>query len=121
MITGALLLGKDESYQQLIKKRILKTVITIIMASAILKYYMSMYSGTSLDLRDFFLKVYKDEISGTYWYLYSYLGILLMLPLLRKMANSMEDKDYKYLILLYLFMRIIRFAQFALGKGMTYL
>ncbi|MCM1268389.1 MAG: acyltransferase family protein, partial [Bacteroidales bacterium] len=41
--------------------------------------------------------IYSAPKLETYWFLYLYLGFLLLLPLLRKMASGMTDTDYGYL------------------------
>ena len=38
---------------------------------------------------------------GAYWYLYCYLGFLLLLPLLRRIANGMTKQDFILLLLIH--------------------
>lgn len=41
-----------------------------------------------------FIKVYSVSPSNSLWYLYAYLGILIMLPFIQKMTASMQRRDY---------------------------
>lgn len=94
MISGAVLLGKQESYKEVFKKRILKTVLVIVAFSLV--YYISSIDLETFSISDFLYKIWKGPITNAYWYLYMYLGLLVMLPLLRKMLQNMEKKDYIY-------------------------
>lgn len=97
MIGGALLLEKEESYKDLYKKRVLKFIIILIGISLFYYIYLGYRRGSIMNLTDFARSLYSTNISVALWYLYSYIGFLVMLPLLRKMVKAMETKDYVYL------------------------
>ncbi|MBR3642650.1 MAG: acyltransferase family protein, partial [Parasporobacterium sp.] len=45
-------------------------------------------------------KLIEDSWMIPYWFLYAYLGFLLTLPLLRRLANAMKEREFQYMILL---------------------
>lgn len=99
MISGANLLGKTEDYKQLFRRIIKYSAILLFWGT--LQYFRYIRTGkTDLSIRSWWSNIYSSPKLETYWYLYLYLGFLLMLPLLRKAASKMEDKDYRYLFIL---------------------
>lgn len=96
MISGAVLLGKEESYKDLYKKRVLKTVLVILIFSFV--YYIDKVriDGAVFSLKEFWQSILHDPITNAYWYLYMYLGLIIMLPILRKLVKNMQTKDYLY-------------------------
>lgn len=100
MISGVNLLGKTESYRELFVKRILKYLV-IILFWGTLQYFRYARTGKiALSVGEWWNNIYSTPILETYWYLYIYLGFLLMLPLIRKIASGMSQKDYRYLFIL---------------------
>lgn len=124
MISGALLLGKDESLRDLYKNRVLKFTGILIVVSLLYQiYYNWYYNDLELNtLNNLFKTIYTRSATAALWYLYSYIGMLVMLPLLRKMVKTMEKKDYLYLAAWSLFIcGIVPVAQYYLSKGTVYL
>lgn len=124
MISGALLLGKDESLRDLYKNRILKFTGILIVVSLLYQiYYNWYYNDLELNtLNNLFKTIYTRSATAALWYLYSYIGMLAMLPLLRKMVRAMEKKDYIYLASWSLFIcGIVPVMQYYLSKGTIYL
>lgn len=98
MVSGALLLSKEESYSQLFKKHIWKYSLVLAFISY---FYFVVYCGNNWsDFGGFIKKVYKGPIVGLLWFLYAYLGYLLILPLIRKMVHNMTNEDYRYLLII---------------------
>ena len=106
MISGAFLLGKEESYRDLFRKRILR--MTVVLVGTSLVYYVMIgltVPGKSLGLHsvpDFLRNLFHEPITAPLWFLYAYIAVLLVLPFLRKMVRSMENRDYMVLLLLHL-------------------
>lgn len=97
MISGATLLGKKEDYRQLFSGRIARYV-GIILFWGTLQYLRYVRTGKAgVSVRNWWNNIYSSPKLETYWYLYLYLGFLLLLPLLRKAVSGMTDKDYRYL------------------------
>lgn len=93
MCSGVVLLGKDESYSRILKHRALKIIVVMILCTFVVAY--GDYSITNL-VTTFFTRLN--------WYLYAYLDYLLMLPLLRGIAKTLERKHFEvYMILVSLF------------------
>ena len=99
MISGALLLGKTETIKEVYQKRVIRIVFVIIIFS-ILQYVVKISKGEfdSPSLKDFILRLLSGNIQETYWFLYAYLGYMMLLPFFRKMAISLSDKEFIYLI-----------------------
>jgi len=96
MISGALLLGKEESYRDLFCRRIVRFASVLFLAS------LTLY--TAGHLRDFRLgdaiaDTLTCEVTGVYWFLFAYLGLLAALPFLRKIAAAMSGPDFCFLVL----------------------
>lgn len=94
MISGTLLLSREESYRKVFM-RIVKIVAVIFLFS--LLYY------TPQGVADYVKSVTSHNLTKSYWYLYMYAGVLVMLPILRKMVKNMENKDYIYFFVIAFF------------------
>ena len=100
MISGALLLGKEDSLRDLFKKRILRIVFILFVASFFM-YLYKCYTGVyHFDLSEFFYILCTKQVVPAYWYLYAYIAYLLCLPFLRILANHMERSHYTFLFVL---------------------
>lgn len=100
MISGVTLLSKQESLKDLFFKRVLRYVLIILLFGTV-QYFRFFRTGkVALSLGAWFTSVYCSPILETYWFLYLYLGFLLLLPLLRKLAAGMDKKDFIYLFLI---------------------
>lgn len=99
VITGAVLISKAESWREILKKRVSKIIIIILVASAcmyILKCFV--WQQNTFSVRDFFVRLITNEIHVSYWYLYRYLEILLMLPIIGLIARNSDKEVRKYLM-----------------------
>jgi surface polysaccharide O-acyltransferase-like enzyme len=93
MISGALLIQKEESIAVLFKKRILRMLLILVIYTIGYMWYFSV-PGTE------FLKcLIEGKLTEGGWYLYSYLSFLIILPLLRKLVKQMETKDFVGIII----------------------
>lgn len=113
MISGALLLGREESCRELYGKRVVRILLALVLFSCVeYCYKLAMGAGSvraafravadGFHLVDFLRGIYSEEQAAAYWYLYAYLAFLVMLPLLRKMVRMMRAEDYRYLFVLQL-------------------
>lgn len=100
MISGALLLGRDEPIGTVLKKRFLRFAGILAGISVLYWLYDAAVHDSSLDPGSFLTRLYSADLSVGLWYLYSYLSVMLMLPLLRRMARSMTNQEFIYLALL---------------------
>lgn len=94
MVSGACLLGRDETIGKTLK-RTGRMLLVLMVMSAI----YNMLRQEPLELIEFLEEVFVNPVTNSYWYIYLYIGILLLLPILRKL--KLEKKDYIYLTVLY--------------------
>ena len=101
MITGSLLLDKKESVREVYTKRIRRIGIILILFS-LFYYILNVCRNVEKEfsLSDFIKGLLNGSIQESFWYLYLYLGLLLVLPLLRKMAVSCKNSELRYFLFL---------------------
>ncbi len=115
MVSGALLLKKEEGIGAVYKKRFLRMFIILVITSLLYTAYDCINAGTSFDIIAFLKTLYGSRASVALWYLYSYLALLMMLPLLRKLARNLTLHEYVYLACMsLLFIGIIPILQYRL-------
>lgn len=107
MISGALLLGRDESIRDLYKKRISRIVFILVIFSLMQYVYIIRDDIHTFSIIAFLKSIYSNPIIIPYWYLYSYLSFLVILPFLRKMVQKMNQTDFIYLFILWICMSFI--------------
>lgn len=94
MISGALLLRKQENVNTVLKKRFLR--FFIVTAVAVLIYYVR--EGVDISAVGYFNALYKGGVLPQHWFLYSYLSFLLLLPFLQRMVAAISENSlYWYL------------------------
>lgn len=96
MISGALLLGKEESYRDLFCKRIARFASVLFLASLML---YTIGHLRDFQLREAILDTLSCSVTSIYWFLFAYLGLLFTLPFLRKIAAAMSGPDFYFLVL----------------------
>ena len=107
MISGALLLPKEESIGRVFKHRVLRMVLVLALFS-MLHYLWQLWVGGYYDgfsLKFYIQRLYTGCFAPTYWYMYSYIGMLLMLPFLRKLVKVMPRRYFLYLFVLVVLLR----------------
>ena len=101
MISGYLLLNRRDSFKKSVE-RIARTVLVIVLFSGV--YYLNnCYRDPSQVIRvwGFLRSIWGNSITNAYWYLYMYLGLMVMLPILQILSQAMDANAYKYLFLCY--------------------
>lgn len=117
MISGSCLLGKDESLFKIYYKRVLR--IGIALFGGCLLYYCL---NSPIGPKDFMVKFLTVDVVYSYWYLWAYLGVLVMLPFLRAMAKGMKKEDYIYLLVChFIFSSMVPIINKALGISISIL
>ena len=118
MISGALLLEKEESFSVLFRKRVLRFALVLLLFSLLAYLYELGFDVASFNYYTFLTQLYSYRLVDSYWYLYCYLGYLLALPLLRRLAAAMRGRDYQYLAALWLVIKSVELLPvFALGES----
>lgn len=108
MISGVLLLGRDESIKDVLEKRVLRYAIIIIVFSFV--YYLRMYLKNpeyGFNIKFFVKTIYENPFIIPYWFLYAYLAFLVMLPFLRAIVKGISVEHY---LLLFSVMIIISYS-----------
>lgn len=102
MVSGALLLGKEETIKEIWKKRVSRFLIVLIVFTYFQVIYNCIINGTfdGFNIKDIFINMLNSPVRTSYWYLYSYISFLVMLPFLRKIAVNINEKEFIYLFLL---------------------
>ncbi len=110
MISGALLLKKEEDIITVIKKRVSRTCVIIFVfeLGIYIEYHVyGLFHGEcyGLSANYFIYKLLSEGLAGTgaYWYLYSYLGFLFMLPFMQRVAKNIQEQDVYILLFLHFF------------------
>lgn len=104
MCSGILLLGKTESVKEILKKRVCKYLIVIIVFTILYYIVLSVQDGGQININWILRTMYSSttfSFSGAYWFLYAYVTFLLMLPVLRVIAQQMKPDGWMYLLSLY--------------------
>lgn len=115
MISGALLLTKEEDWQQIYQKRGLR-IIKVILLFVTIRYLYECYFVKKLSFS--FLELFKIILEGNlftpYWFLYTYLSVLLILPFLKKIIKKLNEKEMNILVLLIFGFYVLKPVIFAL-------
>lgn len=122
MITGTLLLGKEEDFKTVISKRILRFLLVILIFVGglyVITYIQSVMAGEPLEkpLYNFIMGILNNNVCGIYWYLYAYLGFLFMLPFMQRIAKNIARDDICILLFLnFVFSSFIPLINIVLNK-----
>lgn len=87
MVSGVVLLGKNETYTKIISHRVSRILIVIAAISII-----SGICNRSIS------SLISTFLGGLNWYLYAYLAFLLMLPIFRRIVQNFSDDEWKWFI-----------------------
>lgn len=122
MISGALLLKKDESIRTILLKRVLKFIIVLFVITVIYRLYDKYVNNKTVDSFENILDAFiANKASGALWYMYSYIALLIMLPFFRSIVKNITTPHYIYLIILNLvFVGVLPVVSFALSNGKYY-
>lgn len=105
MLSGALLLGKDEPINTFFKKRVNRLLLPF--------FFWSIIAGTMLYLQDggrsivicietLSIKMLTTGVHGIYWYVYMIIGLYLITPFLRTIIHH-SDKQALFFLTVLLF------------------
>lgn len=113
MISGSLLLRKDDEYKNIYGKRIIRIFVPLVLV-IILNLIVFNKNFHFSSVHDFLFTIIGDlngEVMPYWsWYLFMLWGLYIMLPFIRKMVKNFDDRDFKIFILI--FCLIVSFANF---------
>ena len=96
-IMGALLLGKEDSPKKT-RARLLRVFAVFFVGSLCYYIYYAQRSGAPLSVRKFLLDLPRVQSTNAFWYLYLYLALLCMLPILQTLTKALSTQQMKYLL-----------------------
>lgn len=105
-ISGSLLLGNKKFT---IKNMAFKYLPRILICLVFWHYFYYFYSNRSISIMNFVDCTKALFIGNTFshlWYLYLLIGLYLLTPILSKLAESLNKKEYLYLLLLGFFISV---------------
>ena len=117
MVSGALLLEREESLGRLWRHRIGKIAL-VLLAWSFFYYLDEVWLGwREFRLGDFAGRFLWGNWNLSFWYLYAYLAMLMTLPLLRKFAGSLTNREFVYLFsLAFVFSSLLPVLQYLLWQ-----
>ncbi|MGN0346232.1 MAG: acyltransferase [Lachnospiraceae bacterium] len=92
MISGALLLKKEECFSYVYRHRVLRIAIIILLISTFQYSYHCYESHLPWSFTELLRKIYEGNASTPLWYLYAYLSMLLFLPVLQRVVKAIPAK-----------------------------
>lgn len=117
MISGAVLIPKKESATEIIKKRVTRIAAALLVGSLFSYLYSLGWKIGKFDFIYFIKNIYTNRFATSYWFLYSYMSFLLILPLIKKLAKSMSRNDFNLLIALNLLKALLVTIDWLFFKG----
>lgn len=105
MVSGSLLLDKEETFLEIFKHRIMRFIMVIVIftfAMFFLVKIKSMYVEETeiIALKDIVFDIFSGEVTylHVFWFMYAYIGFLVMLPFLRLIAKGLDKEKFCILI-----------------------
>ena len=94
-------------------------MVCILLVWSLAHYIIYIHAeNESFNIVQFFSKLYDSNWNYSYWYLYAYIGFLLSLPLLQRLAQNLANREYVYLTILFvIFYMIVPVMQYLLWQG----
>ena len=103
MVSGACLLSRQDTYAHAFG-RLIRVLLVLILFSYVYRLADLWQTGWSwpkaLDIPGFLLSIWQKRITDSFWYLYFYLGLMVMLPILQRLASAMKKQDLRYFMLI---------------------
>lgn len=119
LISGAVLLHKEESFKNVLLHRALRIFLIILLFGLVQYayfYYLNPEIGFSISV--FFKLVYSTNVITQYWYLRCYFALMLILLFVRMLAHSMKNPHFWYLFgLFFLLEGILPIIEYLWGNS----
>lgn len=101
MISGALLFDREESIRDIFLKRILRMGGVLLVYQVIIMLINVWRYDKNYTIWQWVYGIITNSYDGAYqstWYLYAYLGFLIMLPLLKLISVRIKSDEFIYLL-----------------------
>lgn len=99
MIMGGLLLQKIDSPKKSVI-RVLRMVLVVTIYSAVYYLYLHRHNPDTMSLLDFVETIFTNRTNNAFWYIYTYIGLLILLPIMQRMAAAFSKKTTTYFVFL---------------------
>lgn len=113
MLSGALLLEKNDEPIFFLKKRFKRIFIPFFIWSIIIFYLDKTTNNQSFlviqSITEFFTKFLTNGVHGVYWYIYMLTGLYLFTPILQKVFKDISPTLLSYSIILIILLIIIQY------------
>ncbi len=119
MISGALLLSKDYTLQQFLKKRFIRIIPPFLFWSSIYILYtisIKIYHGESLHLVDISKIILRKLLFGAQyhlWFIYILIGCYLFIPIVRKWIKTANQKEILFFLSIWIFTIVFNYNVFS--------
>lgn len=111
MLTGATLMNYREKYstKKFFRKRLLRTVIPLLIWSSIMLFYRFMIGSIQVPKgpRSFLNLFFNNEIQNIYWFFYAIIAIYIAMPLFSLLARKENLKTIKYFLIVFFIVRAL--------------
>ena len=99
MIMGGLLLQKIDKPKKSVERVVRMVIVTVLFS---LLYYIKANWQTpeNMGVLEFIKKIFTFRTANAYWYIYAYIGLLILLPLMQRMAHAFSKKATLYFVIL---------------------
>ena len=123
MISGALLLNREESIRTVLSKRVLRMIIVLILAS-VLYYLCNTDFSFPIQYVELISQFFTARIHTPLWFLYVYIAFLIGLPFIRPVAKAMDTHKIIFATIIYFLMQWVNyfsvfFSQWAVSSYLT--
>ena len=96
---GALLLGREDPPKKT-AERVIRISIVLAAGSFCYYVYFTWRNGTAFSIWGFLWNLPQASITNSYWYLYLYLALLCLLPILQRLVKALDKRRLEYLLFL---------------------
>ena len=108
MISGCLLMEKEESLEMILKKRVFRMVIVLVLFT--FTFYLITIDDdfSKFSIGAYFARLFGEGVHS-YWYLYAYIMLMLGLPFLRAIGKQIKENPelIQYLIVMKVIMSVV--------------
>ncbi|MFM2156348.1 MAG: hypothetical protein RL516_1097 [Bacteroidota bacterium] len=120
MLSGALLLNRNISLPDFLKKRFLRILIPFLFWSVIYSVYNYLKNGEQeINYLIYFFNSLKDGASYHFWYIYMLIGLYLAIPILNKWIVNSDLQLIVYFLVIWFFGLLISFFNLNLHKDFS--
>lgn len=123
MITGAVLLNREESIIYVYRHRVSRIAVVTILISLV--QYLWNYRGhwDSMDIQGFLRMLYEGRVTVPVWFLFSYLSLLMVLPFLQRLVKAIPNNSwFLYLLIVWILLNnLLAIPEYYLGWNHTQL